>query len=42
MKEKKRVLNNDIRANKIQLISDEDGNLGEMSLSDARLKASAE
>ena len=42
MKEKKRVLNNDIQANKIQLISDEDGNLGEMSLSDARQKASTE
>ncbi|USN57828.1 MAG: translation initiation factor IF-3 [Candidatus Peribacteria bacterium] len=39
MKEKKRILNDDIRASKIQLISDEGGNLGEMHINDARKMA---
>jgi len=42
MKENKRVLNGDIRAHNIQLISDEEGNLWEMTLDEAREKASAE
>ncbi|MDP2090256.1 MAG: translation initiation factor IF-3 [Candidatus Gracilibacteria bacterium] len=36
MKEKKRALNNEIRATKVQLITDHGENLGEMSLSDAK------
>lgn len=39
MKEKKRILNNDIRANKIQLITDDWENLWEMSLQEAKAKA---
>ncbi len=35
MKEKKKRLNGDIRANKVQVIHDEDGNLWEMSLAEA-------
>ena len=40
MKEKKRVLNDKIRAQKVQLINDQGENLGDMSLSEAREKAS--
>lgn len=36
MKEKKRALNNEIRATKVQLITDHWENLGEMSLSEAK------
>jgi len=36
LKEKKRALNNDIRASRVQLITDHWENLGEMSLSDAK------
>ncbi|MDD2871774.1 MAG: translation initiation factor IF-3 [Candidatus Gracilibacteria bacterium] len=39
MKEKKRALNNEIRATKVQLITDHGENLGEMSLSDAKALA---
>ena len=39
MKEKKRILNGDIRARNIQLITDDGGNLGEMHMNDARAKA---
>lgn len=35
MKEKNRRLNEDIRADRVQVITDDSGNLGEMSLSDA-------
>ena len=35
MKEKKKRLNDQIRANKVQVIHDEEGNLGEMKLSEA-------
>ena len=41
MKEKKRLLNNDIRAKTVQLITDDWENLWEMSLSEARIKAEA-
>ena len=40
MKEKKRILNDHIRADKVQLITDEGENLGDMSLSEAKQKAS--
>ena len=36
MKEKKRILNDDIKASTVQIITDEDGNLGEMSLYEAK------
>lgn len=39
MKDKKRILNDEIRANKVQVITDEGENLWEMSLYDAKLKA---
>ena len=39
MKEKKRPLNNDIRARKVQLITDRGENLGEMSLNEAKTMA---
>jgi translation initiation factor IF-3 len=39
LKEKKRILNNDIRAKTVQLITDEGENLGEMSISEAKTKA---
>lgn len=39
MKEKQRILNDDIRANLVQLITDDGENLWEMSLKDARAKA---
>lgn len=39
MKEKKRILNGDIRAKIVQLVTDEGENFGEMSLSEARTKA---
>ncbi|MDD3793438.1 MAG: translation initiation factor IF-3 [Candidatus Gracilibacteria bacterium] len=39
MKEKRRLLNDEIKANKIQLINDEGENLGEMSMDEAREKA---
>lgn len=39
MKEKKRILNNDIRARQIKLITDDGENHGEMHISDARIKA---
>ena len=42
MKEKRRVLNDNIQAHKIQLISDEEGNLWEMTIDEARLKAASE
>ena len=41
MKEKKRLLNNDIRARNVQLITDEWENLWDMSLSEAKIKAEA-
>jgi len=39
VKEKKRILNADIRARNIKLITDDGGNLGEMHINDARAKA---
>jgi translation initiation factor IF-3 len=39
LKEKKRPLNNDIRARKVQLITDRGENLGEMSLNEAKTMA---
>ena len=39
MKEKKRILNEDIKAKNIQLITDDGWNLGEMHINDARAKA---
>lgn len=39
MKEKKKRLNEDIRANIVQVIDDDGENLGEMSLSDALSQA---
>lgn len=39
MKEKKRLLNKDIKAREIQLITDDGWNLGEMHMSEARTKA---
>ena len=42
MQEKRRVLNDNIQAHKIQLISDEEGNLWEMTIDEARLKAASE
>lgn len=39
MKEKKRILNDDIRASRVQVITDEGENLGEMSLNEAKAKA---
>ena len=39
MKEKKRLLNNDIKARNIQLITDDGENHGEMHINDARIKA---
>lgn len=39
MKEKKRILNGDIRAKIVQLVTDEGENFGEMTLSEARTKA---
>lgn len=36
MKEKKRILNDDIKASTVQVITDEDGNLGEMPFTKAR------
>lgn len=39
MKEKKKLLNDQIKANKVQLISDSWENLWEMSLYDAKIKA---
>lgn len=40
MKEKKKNLNNDIRANTVQVITDDGENLGEMSLNEAKERAS--
>lgn len=40
MKEKKKALNGDIRAKKVQIITDRGENLGEMSFTDARKMAS--
>lgn len=42
MKDKKRLLNNQIRATKVQLITDDGENLWEMSLDEAKQKAQAE
>ncbi len=42
MKDKKKLLNDDIRASKVQLITDEGENLGEMTLSEAKAKAREE
>lgn len=42
MKDKRKRLNDDIRANRVQVIDDEGENLGEMSLTDALAKARAE
>ncbi len=42
MKEKKKLLNNEIKARKVQLIDDHGENLWEMSINDARMKASEE
>jgi translation initiation factor IF-3 len=42
MKEKRKPLNDEIRANKIQLISDDGENFGEMVIAQAREKATAE
>jgi len=39
LKEKKRALNNEIRASKVQLITDFGENLGEMSLNEAKIIA---
>lgn len=39
MKEKKKLLNDEIRASKVQVITDEGENLGEMSLSSAKTMA---
>ncbi|MBT3727545.1 hypothetical protein HOG21_08060 [bacterium] len=36
MKDKKRVLNDDIRARKVQIITDNGENLGEMTLNEAK------
>ena len=41
MKEKKKALNGDIRANKVQIITDHWDNLGEMSLSEAKTLAAS-
>ena len=40
MKEKKKALNGNIRARRVQIITDHGENLGEMSLSEAKTKAS--
>ena len=40
MKEKKKALNNEIRAHKVQIITDHGENLGEMSLNEAKSMAS--
>lgn len=42
MKEKQRILNDDIRANLVQLVTDDGENLWEMSLKDAKTKATEE
>jgi len=42
MKEKRKRLNGDIRADRVQVIHDEDGNLWEMSLSEALTRAKEE
>jgi len=42
MKEKKKRLNSDIRATRVQVIHDTDGNLGEMSFTDALSRAKEE
>ena len=39
MKEKKRILNDKIKAPKVQLITDDGENLGDMSINDARIRA---
>ncbi|QFR38717.1 translation initiation factor IF-3 [Candidatus Gracilibacteria bacterium 28_42_T64] len=39
MKDKKRILNRDIRARTVQLITDSGENLGEMSINEARVRA---
>lgn len=39
MKEKNRIINDDIRANKVQIVSDKWENLWDMTLSEAKLKA---
>ena len=39
MKEKKKALNDNIRARKVQIITDEGENLGEMPLSEAKTMA---
>jgi translation initiation factor IF-3 len=36
LKDKKRVLNDDIRARKVQIITDNGENLGEMTLNEAK------
>lgn len=41
MKEKQRLLNNEIRAQRVQVITDDWENLGEMSLSEAKVQAEA-
>ncbi len=41
LKDTKKPLNNQIRAKKVQLVTDEGENLGEMSIAEAREKASA-
>jgi translation initiation factor IF-3 len=40
MSNKKRLINDEIRAYKVQLITDEGENLGEMSMKEARVLAS--
>jgi translation initiation factor IF-3 len=42
LKEKKKLLNDEIKANKVQLITDQGKNLGEMYLSEAKDKAREE
>lgn len=42
MKEKKRILNDDIRANTVQIITDDGENLWEMTLNEAKSRASEE
>jgi translation initiation factor IF-3 len=39
MREKKRIINDEIRATKVQIVTDKWENLWEMSLSDAKIKA---
>jgi translation initiation factor IF-3 len=39
LKEKKRLLNDEIRARKVQVVTDEGENLGEMALNSAKIIA---